>query len=203
MIFYRPGEHRSELLAHDPFKAIVGPRPIGWVSTLSASGAVNLAPYSFFNAISERPPQLAFSSMGAKDSVTFAGETDEFVWNLVTIEVAEAMNATSAPLARGASEFERAGLEMAPSTIVAPPRVAAARCSMECRVTHRHELRDLDGAPTDVHLVIGQVVGVHLDETAIVDGAVDTARLRPVARLGGVGDYSVVDDVFEMFRPQA
>jgi flavin reductase (DIM6/NTAB) family NADH-FMN oxidoreductase RutF len=203
VIFYRPGEHRSHPpLAHDPFKAIVGPRPIGWVSTLSGSGAINLAPYSFFNALSERPPQLAFSSMGAKDSATFAAESDEFVWNLVTLEIAEAMNATSAMLPRGHSEFEHAGLEMAPSRIVAPPRVAAARCSMECRVTHRHELVDLDGAPIDVHLVIGQVVGVHLDESAIVDGAVDTARLQPVARLGGPSDYAVVQSTFQMDRPR-
>ena len=201
VIFYRPGQHDRDQLAHDPFKAIVGPRPIGWISTVSAEGAVNLAPYSFFNALSEKPPQLAFSSMGAKDSATFAAATDEFVWNLVTVELAAAMNETSAALPRGVSEFERAGLEMAPSRIVAPPRVAAARCSMECRVTHRHTLLDLEGAETDVHLVIGQVVGIHLDESAIVDGSVDTAVLAPIARLGGPADYSVVERIFQMQRP--
>ncbi len=154
----------------------MAPRPIGWVSTMSDDGLVNLAPYSFFNAIGEAPPMLAFSSKGAKDSATFAGALREFVWNLVTFELREQMNETSAPLPRGHSEFERAGLTMAPSQRVAPPRVAAARCAMECKVVHAVELHDLGGQPVDQHLVIGQVVGVHLDESAIVEGAVDTAR---------------------------
>jgi flavin reductase (DIM6/NTAB) family NADH-FMN oxidoreductase RutF len=201
VIFYEPGNHDRSVLAHDPFKSLVAPRPIGWVSTLSADGAVNLAPYSFFNALGERPPMLAFSSMGAKDSATFAGEISEFVWNLVTWELREQMNETSAPLPRGSSEFERAGLELAPSERVAPPRVAAARCAMECKVIHHLALRDLEGRATEQYLVIGQVVGVHLDESAIVDGSVDTARLRPVARLGGPADYTVVDDIFRMTRP--
>ncbi|MGZ4176852.1 MAG: flavin reductase family protein [Solirubrobacteraceae bacterium] len=200
-MFYEAGRHRDAGLAHDPFKALVTPRPIGWVSTMSAEGLVNLAPYSFFNAIGEAPPMLAFSSNGAKDSATFAGELREFVWNLVTFELREEMNATSASLPRGRSEFERAGLEMAPSRFVAPPRVASARCAMECKVVHAVELHDVNGRPTDQHLVIGQVLGVHLDESAIVDGAVDTAGLRPVARLGGPADYTVVSDVFQMVRP--
>lgn len=201
VIFYEPGRQDRAILAHDPFKALVAPRPIGWVSTMAADGSVNLAPYSFFNAVAEAPPMLAFSSRGAKDSATFAGELREFVWNLVTFELREQMNQTSAPLARGASEFERAGLEMASSRRVAPPRVAAARCAMECKVVHQLELHDLAGRPVDQHLVIGQVVGVHLDEDAIVDGAVDTGRLRPVARLGGPADYTVVDELFQMRRP--
>ncbi|HET9102364.1 MAG TPA: flavin reductase family protein [Solirubrobacteraceae bacterium] len=203
MRFYQPGEHRSAGLAHDPFKALVAPRPIGWVSTLSRDGAVNLAPYSFFNAVGESPPMLAFSSLGAKDSASNTGEVREFVWNLVTEELREPMNASSAPLPHGASEFARAGLEMAPSRLVGPPRVAAARCAMECRVVHQIELTDLDGRPTDQHLVVGQVVGIHLDEGAIADGAVDTAALRPVARLGGPGDYTVVSSTFEMLRPRS
>jgi flavin reductase (DIM6/NTAB) family NADH-FMN oxidoreductase RutF len=147
VIFYEAGRHRDAGLAHDPFKALVTPRPIGWVSTMSDDGLVNLAPYSFFNAIGEAPPMLAFSSKSAKDSATFAGVLREFVWNLVTFELREQMNATSAPLPRGRSEFERAGLEMAPSRLVAPPRVAAARCAMECRVVHSVELHDVDGRP--------------------------------------------------------
>lgn len=201
MIFYRPAELDRELLAHDPFKALVAPRPIGWVSTMSGDGSVNLAPYSFFNAIGEAPPMLAFSSNGPKDSATFAGEISEFVWNLVTVELSEAMNETSAPLPRGESEFERAGLEMAASRIVAPPRVASARCAMECQVVHHLRLTDIDGHATDQHLVIGQVVGIHLDETAIVDGSVDTLALHPVARLGGRGDYATVQEIFRMYRP--
>jgi flavin reductase (DIM6/NTAB) family NADH-FMN oxidoreductase RutF len=203
MIFYEPASRDRGLLSHDPFKSLVAPRPIGWVSTRSASGAVNLAPYSFFNAVGEDPPMLAFSSNGAKDSATFAGEIDEFVWNLVTWELREAMNETSAPLPRGSSEFERAGLEMAPSRLVAPPRVAASPCAMECRVVHHVELHDVDGHPCDQHLVIGQVVGVHLDETRLTDGVIDTAALRPVARCGGPADYTVVESIFKMARPSA
>ncbi len=190
-------------LAHDPFKALVAPRPIGWVSTLGGDGSVNLAPYSFFNAVGEAPPMLAFSSLGAKDSSSNTSEVREFVWNLVTDELREPMNASSASLPHGASEFERAGLQMAPSRLVGPPRVAAARCAMECRVVHQIELTDLDGRPTDQHLVIGQVVGIHLDEDAIADGTVDTAALRPVARLGGPGDYTVVTATFQMLRPRS
>ena len=203
MIFYEPNARDRSLLAHDPFKSLVAPRPIGWISTTHPDGSVNLAPYSFFNAVAEDPPMLAFSSNGFKHSATFATELREFVWNLVTYELREAMNETSAPLPRGSSEFERAGLAMAPSRLVAPPRVAASPCAMECRVVHHLELRDLDGQAIDQHLVIGQVVGVHLDETRLRDAAVDTAALRPVARCGGPADYTVVERIFEMARPRS
>ncbi len=200
-MFYEPGRIDRSILAHDPFKSLVAPRPIGWISTVSVRGEVNLAPYSFFNAIGEGPPLLAFSSNGPKDSATFAGEVREFVWNLVTWDLREAMNETSAPLPRGVSEFERAGLTMAPSRLVTPPRVAESPCAMECKVVHAVELTDVDGQPADQFLVVGQVVGVHLDESAIIDGAVDTGRLRPVARCGGPGDYAVVESTFVMLRP--
>jgi flavin reductase (DIM6/NTAB) family NADH-FMN oxidoreductase RutF len=203
MIFYEPQARDRSLLSHDPFKSLVAPRPIGWISTRGADGSVNLAPYSFFNAVAEAPPMLAFSSHGAKDSATFATEIDEFVWNLVTFELREQMNETSAPLPRGTSEFERAGLEMAPSRLVAPPRVAASACAMECRVVHHLELRDLEGRSFDQHLVIGQVVGVHLDETRLVASGVDTAALAPVARCGGPADYTVVRQLFQMQRPSS
>ena len=144
---------------------------------------------------------LAFSSYGAKDSATFAGELREFVWNLATFELREAMNETSAPLRRGISEFERAGLEMAASRLVAPPRVAASPCSMECKVVHHLQLHDIADHGVDQYLVIGQVVGVHLDESVLVEGVVDTAALRPIARCGGPADYTVVERVFQMVRP--
>jgi flavin reductase (DIM6/NTAB) family NADH-FMN oxidoreductase RutF len=201
MLFYEPEARDRSLLPHDPFKALVAPRPIGWISSMNAAGQVNLAPYSFFNAIGEEPPMLAFSSYGAKDSATFAGEVKEFVWNLATFDLREAMNETSAPLPRGMSEFERAGLSMAPSRLVAPPRVAESPCAMECRVVHHVELQDIDGRPADQYLVIGQVVGVHLAESALVDGVVDTAALQPIARCGGPADYAVVERTFQMFRP--
>ncbi len=201
MIFYEPGRRDRSVLPHNPFKSLIAPRPIGWISTMDSAGRVNLAPYSFFNAVAEGPEMLAFSSTGAKDSATFAGELREFVWNLATWGLREQMNETSAPLARGLSEFSRARLEMAPSRLVAPPRVAASPCSMECKVVHQLELRDLDGHPFDTHLVIGQVVGVHLDERALSGSGIDTAGLRPIARCGGPADYTVVERIFRMTRP--
>lgn len=203
MIFYEPHARDRGVLPHDPFKALVAPRPIGWVSTIGAGGEVNLAPYSFFNAIGEGPPMLAFSSDGPKDSATFAGEVKEFVWNLATWDLREAMNLTSATLPRGESEFEHAGLEMAPSRLVAPPRVAASPCAMECKVVHAVELHDVDGNSADQFLVIGQVVGVHLEERYVTDGVVDTAAIRPIARCGYRGEYTVVRELFDMPRPSA
>jgi flavin reductase (DIM6/NTAB) family NADH-FMN oxidoreductase RutF len=202
MLFYEPDERDKALLPHDPFKAVIAPRPIGWVSTLSADGAVNLAPYSFFNAVCGAPPMIAFSSEGMKDSVTFASQTREFVWNMPTWELREQMNETSASLERGANEFDHAGLEMAPSRIVAPPRVAATPCALECKVTQTLNLTDVDGKETDRHLVVGQVVGVHLDERFIKDGIVDVASMRPVARCGYTADYTVLDRLFQMERPR-
>lgn len=201
MIFYEPARRDRELLPHDPFKALVAPRPIGWISTLGPDGTPNLAPYSYFNAICDSPPLLAFSSAGRKHSAAFAGDTREFVWNLATYDLREQMNLTSAHLPDGASEFEHAGLEPAPSRLVGPPRVAASPCSMECRVVEDLQLRDVDGHRVDRYLIIGQVVGIHLDERYLADGAVDTAAMRPIARCGRRGDYAVVDRLFDMPRP--
>jgi flavin reductase (DIM6/NTAB) family NADH-FMN oxidoreductase RutF len=202
VIFYEPHARDTGLLPHDPFKALVAPRPIGWVSTLGAGGEVNLAPYSFFNAVCDTPPMLMFSSRGMKDSAAFAHATREFVWNLPTYDLREQMNATSEHLPRGESEFAHAGLSLAPSRLVGVPRVAESPCALECRVTHTLELQDVEGRDTDRHLVIGQVVGVHLDERFIdPDGQVDTARLAPVARCGYTDEYAVVDQLFLMARP--
>jgi len=194
MVFYTPENRDRDLLPHDPFKAFVAPRPIGWVSTVGPGGEVNLAPYSYFNAVSDNPPTVMFSSDGPKDSATFAEVTDEFVWNLVTYDLREAMNQTSAALPRGASEFEFAGLEMAPSRLVAPPRVAATPVAFECNVVHRVQL------PRNI-VTFGEVVGVHVDERHIVDGRFDTAGVRPIARCGYRGDYATVTELFEMIRP--
>jgi flavin reductase (DIM6/NTAB) family NADH-FMN oxidoreductase RutF len=196
MVFYEPDKRDRDLLPHDPFKAFIAPRPIGWVSTVSASGAVNLAPYSYFNAVCDTPPTVMFSSNGAKDSMTFAHETGEFVWNMATWDLREPMNLSSADLPRGSSEFEHAGLELAPSRLVAPPRVAAAPVSLECKVTQVVQIEDGPNIVT-----FGRVVGVHLDEAAIVDGRVDLTRLKPIARCGYRGDYTVVESLFEMLRP--
>ena len=194
MVFYEPEHRDRELLPHDPFKAFVAPRPIGWVSTVGPDGEVNLAPYSYFNAVSDNPPTVMFSSDGPKDSATYAGATEEFVWNLVTYDLREAMNQTSAALPRGENEFAFAGLEMAPSRLVAPPRVAATPVAFECKVVHRVQL------PRNI-VTFGQVVGVHVDERHIVDGRFDTAGVRPIARCGYRGDYATVTELFEMIRP--
>ena len=201
MLFYEPDQRDRALLPHDPFKAFIAPRPIGWVSTVGPEGELNLAPYSFFNAVCDSPPMLAFSSDGPKDSATFAGGRGEFVWNMPTWELREAMNQTSASVPRGTDEFALAGLATAPSRLVAPPRVAAAPCALECRVVHQLELRDVEGRPIDQHLVVGQVVGVHVDERFIVDGVVDLVAMRPIARCGYRGDYTALESLFEMRRP--
>jgi flavin reductase (DIM6/NTAB) family NADH-FMN oxidoreductase RutF len=202
MLFYEPGARDHERLPHDPFKALVAPRPIGWVSTLGRDGSVNLAPYSFFNAVCDRPPMLMFSSSGMKDSAAFALESGAFVWNLPTYALREAMNATSKALPRGESEFAFAGLSMVPSRVVGVPRVAESPVALECRVTQTLELVDLDGAGTDRHVVFGQVVGVWIDERVIdADGQVDTAALEPIARCGYTDEYAVVSDLFRMKRP--
>lgn len=202
MIFYEPHARDTELLPHDPFKALIAPRPIGWVSTMGRDGSVNLAPYSFFNAVCDRPPMLMFSSSGMKDSPSFALETGEFVWNLPTFELREAMNATSEALPRGESEFAHAGLKTAASRLVATPRVADAPVALECRVTQSFELVDVDGAGVDRHVVVGQVIGVWLDEWYIdARGQVDTAKLEPIARCGYTDEYAVVRELFRMKRP--
>ena len=198
--FYEPAAgHR---LAHDPFKAIVAPRPVGWISTADAQGRVNLAPYSYFNAVCDAPPMLAFSSAGRKDSLANVEATGEFVWNLATRPLAEAMNISSKAVPHGIDEFGLAGLAAAPSRLVKPPRVSASPASMECRLLQVVPLRGLDGADPDHHLVIGQVVGVHIDPDFLTDGAFDTARARPVARCGGWGDYAEVSELFQMRRPR-
>jgi flavin reductase (DIM6/NTAB) family NADH-FMN oxidoreductase RutF len=194
MVFYEPDKRDRDLLPHDPFKAFVAPRPIGWVSTIGPDGEVNLAPYSYFNAVSDRPPTVMFSSDGPKDSATFARSCEEFVWNLVTYDLREPMNQTSAALPRGESEFAFAGLEMAPSRLVQPPRVAASPVAFECRVIERTELA------TNI-VTFGEVVGVHVDERHIVDGRFDTAGVKPIARCGYRGDYATVTELFEMIRP--
>lgn len=200
MIFYEPLRRDIRLLPFDPFKALIAPRPIGWISTLSRAGAINLAPYSFFNAICDNPPMMVFSSNGKKDSMTLAEETGEFVWNMATLALRDRMNATSAALPRGENEFEYAGLETAPSRCVAPPRVAASPAALECKVSDVFRLKDMTGAMTENYLVFGQVVGVHIDEAFIKDGMVDTAAMQPIARCGYM-DYAVVDEVFTLPRP--
>lgn len=200
MIFYRPEQRDRALLPHDPMKALIAPRPIGWISTISAGGAVNLAPYSFFNAFSSSPCIIGFSSEGEKDSIAFLREVPEFVWNLSTFDLRDQMNATSASLPRGESEFAHAGLTPAASTLVRPPRIAEAPAAFECKLLDIIALKDIEGRLIDRYLALGQVVGVHLDERFIREGRVDTAALKPLARCG-YHDYAVADETFTLVRP--
>ncbi|WP_306146248.1 flavin reductase family protein [Roseibium sp. MMSF_3412] len=187
-------------LPHNPFKAIVSPRPIGWISSLDADGRTNLAPYSFFNAVGDRPPIVMFSSSGYKDSAANVDATGEFVCNMASWDLKDEMNVSSAPVSGDTSEFELAGLDMAPSRLVKAPRVAKAATALECRHLQTLKLKDLDGVETDNWIVFGQVVGVHIDESILVDGKVDVTRFKPLSRLGYM-EYAAVTEVFEMVRP--
>ena len=186
--------------AHDPFKAIVAPRPIGWITALSARGEVNLSPYSFFNAISSRPNIVMFSSENKKDAVAFIEETGEFTCSLVTRALAQPMNLTSAPLPRGENEYAHAGLEMAPSRFVKPPRVAGTPAALECKLLSIQQLHDLDGQAVPRWMVLGQVVGTFIDDAYVKDGRFDTAGANPIARCG-YADYAEVTSLFSITRP--
>ena len=191
-------------LKHDPFNAIVGPRPIGWISTLDAAGRRNLAPYSFFNAFNYRPPIVGFCSVGMKDSLANVQATGEFVWNLATRATAEKMNATSASVAHEMDEFELGGLTPLASRLVAPPRVAESPVNFECRVTQIVQLKTAAGAEVETWVTFGEVVAVHIDRTLILAGAYDTAAARPILRGGGLADYFMItpDALFKMMRPK-
>ena len=188
-------------LPHDPVKALIAPRPIGWICALSAGGEVNLSPYSFFNQVSDAPHMVMFSSAGRKDALTFVEETGEFTCSVVSWEQRDAMNATSAPLPRGHSEFAHAGLEPEPSRVVRPPHVRGAPAALECRLLRTVELTPLDGSPANYVMVIGQVVGVHIDDRYLVNGAVDTTAMQIVSR-AGYADYYRADTRFALSRPK-
>jgi flavin reductase (DIM6/NTAB) family NADH-FMN oxidoreductase RutF len=193
---------KSRMLPHDPFKAIIAPRPIGWITSINKKGEINLAPYSYFNGVLSRPNLVMFSSEGYKDSVHNIQETGEFVCNLATWDLREAMNATSAPMPYGTNEMERAGLAPAPSKLVKPPRVAASPAALECRMLQIVPLRDLDGTPLDGHVVIGRVIGVYIDDRFVKNGRLDTAAMKPIARCG-YDEYAVIERMFAMTRPTA
>jgi len=197
-MFYEPRKN-DHGLPHNPFKAIVTPRPVGWITSMNQKGEINLAPYSFFNAVSDRPPIVMFSSDGYKDSLAFVAETREFVCNLATLDLLPAMIATSVSYPRGINEMIEAGLEPAPCRLVRPPRVKASPCALECKLLQIVDLDDLDGKPADRHVAFGQVIGVHIDDRFIKNGRLDTAAMQPIARCGYT-DYTVVDKVFPAAR---
>lgn len=200
--FYQPAQGHG--LKHDPFNAIVAPRPIGWMSTLGADGSVNLAPYSFFNAFNYHPPLVGFSSVTAKHTLRNAQETGEFVYNLATRALADQMNKTCAPVPYGADEFALSGLTPVPSRIVAPPRVAESPVQLECKVSDIVRLRGWQGAPADAWLVIGEVVGVHIAHHLLVDGIFDTFGAGIVMRAGGPTAYAEIgpEARFDLQRPE-
>jgi flavin reductase (DIM6/NTAB) family NADH-FMN oxidoreductase RutF len=204
-MFYDP-EAAEKPLALDPFKAVVVPRPIGWISTLSRAGTVNLAPYSFFNAVCEDPPIVVFSSGGPtapdrrKDSHRNAEETGEFVVNLATWPLREAVRMTSARVPSDVDEMALAGLERLPSHKVRPPRVAASPVHLECRYLRTIRIEEASDEEQSA-MILGRVVGIHVRDDAIVEGRVDPARLDPIARLG-YSQYARLGEVFSMRRPQ-
>lgn len=199
--FYEP--RNGHRLPHDPFNAIVGPRPIGWISSHNAAGALNLAPYSFFNAFNYTPPIIGFASIGYKDSVRNIEQTGEFAWNLVTRSLAETMNQTCASVPPGISEFDLAGLTPAASQVINVPRVLESPVSFECRVSQIVQLQAADGQKVPTWLVLGEVVAVHILQTLLKDGVYDTAHAGHILRGGGPADYFSVgpEQLFRMRRP--
>jgi flavin reductase (DIM6/NTAB) family NADH-FMN oxidoreductase RutF len=199
--YYEPAKgHR---LPHNPFNAIVGPRPIGWISTCDLEGRFNLAPYSFFNAFAYTPPIIGFASTGEKDTLRNVRLTGEFVWNLATMPLAEQMNKTSAPVPSDVSEFELAGLSAIASTLVKAPRVGESPVSFECKVTQILQLTDHRGTPMPNWMVFGEVVAVHIAKRLLVEGVYDTAAAHPILRAGGAAAYAHITPqaMFKMVRP--
>ncbi len=199
--FYEPSQGHG--LAHDPFNAIIGPRPIGWISSRDAQGVFNLAPYSFFNAFNYRPPIIGFSSIGWKDSVRNVEDTGEFVWNLATKALAEPMNETSRGEPPEVDEFALSGLTPTACRLVKAPRVAESPVAFECRRTQIIQLSGLDGRKANTWLVLGEVVGVHIARGLLKDGVYDTAAPHPILRAGGMGGYAEItpEAMFDMPRP--
>nr|WP_321985675.1 flavin reductase family protein [uncultured Lichenicoccus sp.] len=198
---YEPAQGHG--LRHDPFNAIVGPRPIGWIASRSATGALNLAPYSFFNAFNYTPPIIGFASTGWKHSVANIAATGQFVWNLATRPLAEAMNASAASVGPEIDEFVLAGLTPIPSRLIDVPRVGQSPVAFECRLLQQIQLHDLEGAAVQTWLTLGQVVAVHIERSLISDGIYDTAAARPILRGGGPTAYLEVEPeaFFHMTRP--
>ena len=199
-MFYRPEDGHG--LKHNPFNAIVTPRPIGWISTRGSDGSENLAPYSFFNAVAYVPPQVMFASTsakpdrdGTKDSVSNIRDTGVFAVNIVEYAMRDQMNVTSGPWEKEVDEFDKAAIQRAPCETIACSRVANAPATLECKLT---EIVTLKGEANFV--VLGEVVGVHLRDDAVKDGMFDILSYEPLTRLG-YRDYSRITDAFELKRP--
>ena len=199
--FYEPKNGHG--LKHDPFTAIVAPRPIGWISSRDSKGNINLAPYSFFNAFSYHPLIVGFSSTSLKDTVANVQQTGEFVWNLATMDLAQQMNATAAHVAHDVNEFKIAGLTAVPCKLVNLPRVAESPVAFECKLTEIIQLKGANGEKAQAWVTFGEVVAVHIDKAMIRDGVYQTGLAHPIARAGRRGDYFEIkpENMFEMTRP--
>ncbi|MDF0731103.1 flavin reductase family protein [Pseudomonas entomophila] len=201
MYYYEPAQGHG--LPHDPFNAIVGPRPIGWISSQDREGRLNLAPYSFFNAFNYIPPIVGFCSVGRKDSLNNIEQTGEFVWNLATRPLAEQMNQSCAAVPAEVDEFVLSGLTPAASRVVAVPRVGESPVNFECKVSQIIQLKRADQALVPSWLILGEVVAVHIAEHLLKDGIYDTAAGEPILRGGGPADYFELGNLFKMGRPKA
>ncbi len=201
--FYSYEPKNGHGLPHDPFNAIVGPRPIGWISSQNKHGLSNIAPYSFFNAFNYVPPIIGFSSVGRKDTLNNVEETGEFVWNLVTFDLINEMNQSCVAYPPQVSEFDAAGLEQAPSTLVKPARVARARVAFECKCTEIIQLKRISGEQVQTWLVLGEVVQIHIAQSLLKNGIYETAEANHVLRAGGPADYFKIgrDQLFKLPRP--
>ncbi|MDP9555475.1 UNVERIFIED_ORG: flavin reductase (DIM6/NTAB) family NADH-FMN oxidoreductase RutF [Pseudomonas parafulva] len=201
MYYYEPAKGHG--LPHDPFNAIVGPRPIGWISSQDQQGHLNLAPYSFFNAFNYIPPIIGFCSVGRKDSLNNIEQTGEFVWNLATRPLADQMNLSCSAVSPEVNEFELSGLTATPSSVVKVPRVGETPVAFECKVTQIVQLQRADQALVPSWLILGEVVAVHIAERLLKDGIYDTAAAEPILRGGGPADYFELGNLFKMPRPKA
>jgi flavin reductase (DIM6/NTAB) family NADH-FMN oxidoreductase RutF len=201
--FYCYEPVRGHGLKYNPIQGIVAPRPIGWISSVSAAGINNLAPYSFFNLLRSDPPLLGFSSGGRKDSLSNIEEIGRFVWNLATRPLAAAMNISSSIVPRDVDEFVLAGLTPMPSSFGSPPYVAESPVSLDCELTQIVELSNRRGQPTGSVLVVGEVVHVRISRHLLQDGVYDTLKGAPIMRGGGTADYFhlTADGHFRMERP--
>jgi len=199
--FFEPAQGHG--LAHDPLNSIIAPRPIGWISSVSDTGLVNLAPYSFFNLFNYKPPIIGFASTGWKDSVQNIQQTGEFCWNLVNRRLVSAMNQTSASVAPDINEFTLAGLTMLPSRLIKAPQVAESPVRFECKLTQLFPLVTAQGEQVNTWMVLGEVIGVHIDGALLQDGVFDTLAADPVLRGGGPAEYFTLSAAqkFSLVRP--
>jgi flavin reductase (DIM6/NTAB) family NADH-FMN oxidoreductase RutF len=201
MYYYEPAQGHG--LPHDPFNAIVGPRPIGWISSQDTKGRLNLAPYSFFNAFNYIPPIIGFASVGRKDSLNNIEQTGEFAWNLVTRSLAEAMNRSCAAVGPQEDEFVLSNLTPTPSRLIKVPRVLESPVSFECKLTQIIQLQRTDHSLVPTWLILGEVVAVHIANALLNNGIYDTAAAQPILRGGGAADYFQISPqaLFRMQRP--